>query len=164
MLFARPAGSGTRAAKFTEGFSYFFSLRGRKEINPSPSGRVITTSTVSGTHRMIDFIGIEAILRNKPYEAKLRMVFIYRPLNGKWKTKSPLRTLRLERIPQSGMSGRWTWHFSCIRVSLHLWICFGKIQKFYAPHNKYRIRGIWKGSLPPRKQFTKTDWEKNFYF
>ena len=34
--------------------SYFFSLRGRKEINPSPSGRVVTDATMSGTHRIID--------------------------------------------------------------------------------------------------------------
>ena len=40
-------------------FSYFFSLRGRKEINPSPSGRVSTDPTLSGTHRNMHFIDMQ---------------------------------------------------------------------------------------------------------
>ncbi len=34
--------------EFTEVFYYFFSLRGRKEINSSPSGRVSTNLTSVG--------------------------------------------------------------------------------------------------------------------
>ncbi len=37
---------------------------------------------LSGTHRMLDPIDFE-YLTKKLFEAKLRMIFIYRPLNGK---------------------------------------------------------------------------------
>jgi len=48
-------------AEVAEGvLSYSFSLRGRKGINPSPSGRVITNQTGSGTHGIIDSIDREA--------------------------------------------------------------------------------------------------------
>jgi len=73
-----------RAAKIAESILYyFFSVKSRKEINPSPSGRMTRNSTVLDTYKTIYFIDAEVGLRNKPCEAKLLRVFIYRPLNGK---------------------------------------------------------------------------------